>query len=121
MDAPRLLDDPPRPGGGRGPRRLHRWAFWSVVRHPGQPALAVVALFSFMTAWNEFTSSPRPSWATPAATPPGRAQRLRPSEYGADWGAFAAGAIVVSLPVMILFFMLQRYFVEGLTAGSVKG
>lgn len=94
--------------------------FWSVILPLAKPALAVVALFSFMTAWNEFIL---------AATLMGDARSYTlpvvlngyVNEYGADWGAFAAGAIVVSLPVMILFFMLQRYFVEGLTAGSVKG
>jgi len=94
--------------------------FFTVILPLAKPALAVVALFSFMTAWNEFIL---------AATLMGDAHSYTlpvvlngyVDEYGADWGAFAAGAIVVSLPVMILFFMLQRYFVEGLTAGSVKG
>ena len=43
------------------------------------------------------------------------------SDYGTEWGHFAAAAILVSLPVMALFFALQRQFVEGLTAGGVKG
>ena len=38
-----------------------------------------------------------------------------------DWGPFAAGAVLVSLPVMTLFFLLQKHLVGGLTAGSVKG
>ena len=37
------------------------------------------------------------------------------------WGDFAAGAVVVSTPVMVLFYALQRYLVGGLTAGGVKG
>ena len=43
------------------------------------------------------------------------------TEFSADWGLFAAGAVVTSLPVMIAFYVLQRYLVGGLTAGSVKG
>jgi len=42
-------------------------------------------------------------------------------EYKTEWGHFAAGALLVSLPVMGLFFALQRYLVGGLTAGAVKG
>jgi arabinogalactan oligomer/maltooligosaccharide transport system permease protein len=43
------------------------------------------------------------------------------TDQATEWGHFAAGAIVVSVPVIALFFALQRYFVEGLTAGAVKG
>jgi arabinogalactan oligomer / maltooligosaccharide transport system permease protein len=42
-------------------------------------------------------------------------------QFSADWGLFAAGAIVTSLPVMIAFYVLQKYLVGGLTAGAVKG
>jgi arabinogalactan oligomer / maltooligosaccharide transport system permease protein len=42
-------------------------------------------------------------------------------EYDAAWGHFAAGAIIVSLPVMALFYWAQRHLVAGLTAGGVKG
>jgi arabinogalactan oligomer/maltooligosaccharide transport system permease protein len=41
--------------------------------------------------------------------------------YSTQWGYFAAGAIIVSVPVVALFFALQRYLVGGLTAGGVKG
>ncbi|MEO8797741.1 MAG: sugar ABC transporter permease, partial [Polyangiaceae bacterium] len=42
-------------------------------------------------------------------------------EHDAAWGVFAAGAIVVSLPVMGLFYYAQRHLIAGLTAGGVKG
>jgi arabinogalactan oligomer/maltooligosaccharide transport system permease protein len=42
-------------------------------------------------------------------------------QFSSDWGHFAAGAILVSIPVMALFFLLQKYLVSGLTAGAVKG
>jgi arabinogalactan oligomer/maltooligosaccharide transport system permease protein len=47
--------------------------------------------------------------------------QLMVGEFASEWGHFAAGAILVSLPVVILFFALQRHLVGGLTAGSVKG
>ncbi|MDQ3301645.1 MAG: sugar ABC transporter permease, partial [Myxococcota bacterium] len=43
------------------------------------------------------------------------------TEHSADWGLFAAGAVLTSIPVMILFYVLQKYLVGGLTAGAVKG
>lgn len=85
-----------------------------------RPALAVTFLFSFMQAWNEFAlantllSDPR-SFTLPIVL------QHYVSDYGTEWGHFAAGAILVSLPVMGLFFALQKQFVEGLTAGAVKG
>ena len=42
-------------------------------------------------------------------------------DHATEWGRFAAGAVLVSVPVMVLFFALQRHLVGGLTAGSVKG
>ena len=55
----------------------------------------------------------------PAALPEGVLRYV--GEFGAEWGHFAAGAILVSLPVTVLFFVLQKQLVEGLTAGGVKG
>ncbi len=98
-----------------------RWTtFWQIILPLARPALAVTGLFSFMTAWNEFIlaatfmGDPR-SYTLPVVL------HGYVSDYGAEWGHFAAGAILVSLPVMGLFFALQRHFVEGLTAGGVKG
>jgi arabinogalactan oligomer / maltooligosaccharide transport system permease protein len=42
-------------------------------------------------------------------------------DYATEWGHFAAGAVLVSAPVMALFFILQRHLIGGLSAGSVKG
>jgi ABC-type maltose transport system permease subunit len=42
-------------------------------------------------------------------------------QHSADYGLFSAGAVVTSLPVMIAFYVLQKYLVGGLTAGAVKG
>jgi arabinogalactan oligomer/maltooligosaccharide transport system permease protein len=91
-----------------------------VILPLARPALAVTGLFSFMTAWNEFILAATFMGDPRSYTLPVVLQRYV-SDYGTEWGNFAAGAILVSLPVMALFFALQRHFVEGLTAGSVKG
>jgi arabinogalactan oligomer/maltooligosaccharide transport system permease protein len=41
--------------------------------------------------------------------------------YSQQWGYFAAGSIIVAIPVVALFFVLQKYLISGLTAGAVKG
>ena len=98
-----------------------RWQTFIWVIFPlARPALAVVALFSFMTAWNEFILAATLMGDQRSFTLPVVLQRYV-DNYGTEWGSFAAGSILVSLPVMGLFFMLQKHFVEGLTAGSVKG
>ncbi|MFP2923814.1 sugar ABC transporter permease [Pyxidicoccus sp. 3LG] len=94
--------------------------FLRVVLPLARPALAVTALFSFMTAWNEFILAATLLNDPTRFTLPVALQRYV-GEYKVEWGKFAAGALVVSAPVMALFFALQKHIVGGLTAGGVKG
>jgi arabinogalactan oligomer/maltooligosaccharide transport system permease protein len=94
--------------------------FWRVVLPLARPALAVTALFSFMTAWNEFILAATLLNDATRFTLPVALQRYV-GEYKTEWGHFAAGALVISAPVMALFFALQKFLVGGLTAGAVKG
>jgi len=94
--------------------------FFRVVLPLAKPGIAVTALFSFMTAWNEFILAQTFMTDERSYTLPVLLQS-QIGEYSADWGTFAAGAILTSLPVMALFYVLQRFLVGGLTAGSVKG
>ncbi|MGH7280423.1 MAG: sugar ABC transporter permease [Polyangiaceae bacterium] len=95
-------------------------AFWRVVIPAARPAIAVTALYAFMSAYNEFILAATLLSRESAFTLPVVLQRYV-GEHGAAWGIFAAGAIVVSLPVMALFYWAQRHLVSGLTAGGVKG
>ena len=94
--------------------------FFRLVLPLSRPALAVTALFSFMTAWNEYVLAATFLNDASLTTLPVALQRFV-GEHETSWGLFAAGAILASLPVMALFYALQRHLVGGLTAGSVKG
>ncbi|MGZ3422569.1 MAG: sugar ABC transporter permease [Polyangiales bacterium] len=95
-------------------------AFLKVALPAARPAIAVTGLFAFMSAWNEFILAATLLSRETAFTLPVALQRYV-GEHGASWGHFAAGAIVVSIPVMALFYVAQRHIVSGLTAGGVKG
>lgn len=98
-----------------------QWTIFTKIVLPlAQPAIAVTALFSFMTAWNEFILAATFLSDERMYTVPVVLERFV-GDYNTEWGYFAAGALVVSLPVMALFFKLQTYLVGGLTAGAVKG
>lgn len=95
-------------------------AFLKVVLPAARPAISVTALFAFMSAWNEFILAATFLSKEDTYTLPVVLQRFV-GEHGTAWGLFAAGSIVVSLPVMAIFYFVQRHLVSGLTAGSVKG
>ena len=94
--------------------------FWRIVLPLSRPALAVTALFSFMTAWNEYILAETFLSRETSYTLPVMLQHYVGS-HSTQWGKFAAGAVLVSVPVMALFYLLQKHLVSGLTAGSVKG
>ncbi|MFB6265179.1 MAG: sugar ABC transporter permease [Bradymonadaceae bacterium] len=94
--------------------------FTKIVLPLAKPGIVVTALFSFMTAWNEFILAATFLSKPTTFTLPVALQR-HVGDFSTEWGLFAAGAIIASVPVMVLFFMLQEHLVSGLTAGSVKG
>jgi arabinogalactan oligomer/maltooligosaccharide transport system permease protein len=94
--------------------------FWRIVLPLAKPAVAVTALFSFMTGWNEFILAATLIDKEAMYTAP-VGLRFFVGGFSQQWGYFAAGAIIVSIPVVALFLFLQKYLVSGLTAGSVKG
>jgi arabinogalactan oligomer/maltooligosaccharide transport system permease protein len=94
--------------------------FFRIILPLAKPAVAVTALFSFMTGWNEFILAATLMDKEAMYTGP-VGLRFFVSGYAEQWGYFAAGSIVAAIPVMALFMFLQKYLVSGLTAGAVKG
>jgi arabinogalactan oligomer/maltooligosaccharide transport system permease protein len=102
---------------GAGPVTI----FYRIILPLSKPAIAVTALFSFMTAWNEFVLALTIMDKETMYTAPVGLRFFVGGYAEQQWGYFAAGSIVAALPVMILFLVLQRYLISGLTAGAVKG
>ncbi len=95
-------------------------AFYRVVFPLAAPALVITALFSFMTAWNEYVVAAVVLQDTELFTMPVGLKMFQ-SRLATDWGLYAAGSLLVSIPVVALFLGLSRYLISGLTLGSVKG
>jgi arabinogalactan oligomer/maltooligosaccharide transport system permease protein len=94
--------------------------FMRIILPLAKPAVAVTALFSFMTGWNEFILAATFMDKEVMYTAP-VGLRFFVGGFSQQWGYFAAGSIIVSIPVVALFMYLQKYLVSGLTAGAVKG
>ncbi|MEL7974580.1 sugar ABC transporter permease [Isoptericola sp. F-RaC21] len=113
---PRELDEAAKIDGA-----THAQVYWTIILRLVTPILAVVALLSFISTFGEFIIArvvlqSESNWT------------LAVGLYGwvsslleANWGLFAAGAVLSAIPVLALFLFLQKYIVGGLTAGSVKG
>jgi arabinogalactan oligomer/maltooligosaccharide transport system permease protein len=94
--------------------------FYRIVLPLAKPAVAVTALFSFMTAWNEYIQAATFMDKINMYTAP-VGLKFFVGGFEQQWGYFAAGAIVTSIPIVALFLFLQKYLISGLTAGAVKG
>lgn len=99
----------------------NRWqAFYKIILPLAAPALVITALFSFMTAWSEYIVAAQVLQDTGLYTLPLGLKSFQ-SNLTTEWGLYAAGALIVSIPVVILFVILSKWLVSGLTLGSVKG
>ncbi|WP_406609982.1 sugar ABC transporter permease [Planctomonas psychrotolerans] len=99
----------------------HAQIFWRIIMPLVTPVLAVVGLLGFISAFNEFILArivlvSQGNWTLAVGM-----YAWVSNELNSNWGLFAAGAVIASIPLLALFLSLQRYIVGGLTAGSVKG
>ena len=95
--------------------------FFRVIVPLVRPAIATVMVFNFIHIWGEYMwASIASSSSIAIQTLPVGLLRFR-GEYGIEWGPFAAAIMIIVLPLMLIFIYLQRYFIQGLTSGAVKG
>ncbi len=93
---------------------------WRVTIPLAIPAIASVALYTFMIAWNEFLYAllflveTQPSWTLPLGL-----QQLDSQEVPRTF--LMAGSVIITVPIIVIFFFFERFLVRGLTAGAVKG
>jgi multiple sugar transport system permease protein len=113
---PREIEEAARIDGARDFKLLVRVLLPLVM-----PGVATVAIFAFLNAWNEFLAalillSDNDKYTLPVLMTAVRAGRL-----GAiNWGAVQAGVMVMTIPCLFIFLLLQRYYMRGLMAGAVK-
>lgn len=100
---------------------LDTWGtFYRILLPLSLPGIAVTAFFSFITAWNEFMFALTFMTDEKLFTLP-VGLRTFVFEFRTDWNWMSAGAIIIVLPVILFFFIAQKYLVSGLTKGGVKG
>ena len=85
------------------------------------PGVVTIALFAFLGAWNEFLAALVLMTDQSKFTLPVMMSALQSGRFGAiDWGAVQAGVTVMMVPCLVLFLLLQRFYIRGLMAGAIK-
>ena len=97
-------------------------ALWRVLLPAVKPGLITVGLFAFLSAWNDFFAPLILLNDSSKLTLPLAVSNLRVQVQGViDYGATEAGVVVLALPCLVLFLLLQRHYVRGFMSGAFKG
>ena len=99
----------------------HLRIFFQIVMPLARPMIAVVALFAFIAPFADFIIASILLRTEKNYTLAVGLYDLVAKQFGAEFTTFAAGAVLIAVPIAILFLSFQRYFVSGLTAGGTKG
>jgi multiple sugar transport system permease protein len=112
---PRELDEAARIDG------LNEFQSWWYIMMPQvKPTLAAIAIMTFMGAWNEFMQ-PLILLRDQTKFTLGLGLFAMRLDANADWALIMAGNLLMILPVIVIFFLFQRYFIEGVTVTGMKG
>lgn len=112
---PKELDEAARIDGMNA---LQTW--WYVIMPQVKPTLASIAILTFMGAWNEFMG-PLIMLRDQSKFPLSLGLFSMRLDAGTDWPLIMAGNLMMTLPVIVIFFIFQRYFIEGVTVTGMKG
>jgi ABC-type glycerol-3-phosphate transport system permease component len=100
-------------------------AFWHVMLPLARPGIVTVAIFTFLSVWNEFFAAFMLLSGAGAESrrtlPLGVANVTIVSQYRSDWGMAFAALVLMILPTLAAYVFLQRHLVRGITAGALKG
>ncbi len=95
-----------------------RWQSFTRINLPlAVPALVITALFSFITAWNEYVVAALMFQDVEKVTPP-LGLHMFQANMRAQWELYAASALLVAVPVLLMFLFLSRYLISGLNSGQ---
>jgi multiple sugar transport system permease protein len=94
--------------------------FWRIILPLSKPALAALAIFTFVRFWNDFLWPSMVLIKSPSYTLPVGVASLQ-TEFSTDYGLIFAGSAMAALPMIAFFLAFQKYFLEGVRAGAVKG
>lgn len=94
-------------------------AFWLIVMPLSSPGIIATAIYAFIQAWNEYVYALTFLNNDKLLTLPVGLQRFF-AEYSTNWPGLMAASFIMSVPVVVMFLMLQKYFVRALTEGAVK-
>jgi alpha-glucoside transport system permease protein len=95
--------------------------FWRIVVPLSVPVLAAYGIFQFLWVWNDYLIALIFLGTTPSVEVATINLAEMIGTRGQDWNLLTAGAFITMVVPMLVFFTLQRFFVRGLTGGSVKG
>jgi ABC-type glycerol-3-phosphate transport system permease component len=101
-------------------------AFWRVLLPLAKPGLVTVGIFQFIGVWKEYfyafmLASGDAGGSTARTLPLGLANLSITAEYRGQYGALFAGLVLVTLPLLVVYLLLQRHIVKGVAAGALKG
>lgn len=94
---------------------------WKIIIPLARPAILVTAVMVLIFVWNEYLFATTFLMKENSYTLAGGLYQLQSNDYSRSWSLFSAAAILVSIPILAIFFCIQKYMVSGLTAGGVKG
>lgn len=86
-----------------------------------RPAIASCIIFLFLQTWNEFLFAIIFIKKGPMQTLPAAISRIGGGQFVVPWGIYSASIIISALPVIIIFIIFQKWFIEGVTLGALKG
>lgn len=92
-----------------------------IVLPLARPALASCVIFLFLQTWNEFLLALIFIKKGPFQTLPAVIARIGGGQYVIPWGVYSASIVMSSLPIIVVFAVFQRWFIEGITLGALKG